>query len=155
MKRILSLAFISLLSLVGCNKQPAKPVEPEVVYTAESVAADISSELASYGISALSYDEDSDSYGKTLNFSEDGVDYSNTQAEEDVLYPVVATLASLMPDYLELVGAKYFTSEEDFWEDESGDTVYYALYSVSEVCVDLIGYCYLGYLLGQIAVYEA
>lgn len=118
------------------------------VYSVEEVAGDIG-ELIGRALN------DKGTYwGITLNFSEDGVDYSNTQAEEDVLYPVAATLAMYyMPEYLEILGAKYFTSEEDFWEDESGDTAYYVLLGVDEVSVDIIAYCYSGYLLGQIAVY--
>ena len=116
------------------------------VYSLEEVVGDINSAFAAYGI-ALS---DKGSYwGVTLNFSEEGVDYSNTQAEEEVLYPVVATLANFMPDYLQ-----YFTADDDFWEDGSGDTAAYAMFGVDEVGVDIIAYCYSGYLLGQIAVYS-
>lgn len=124
-------------------------LEAPVVYTAESVAADISELLG------LNLTNKGTYWGVTINFSQSGVDYSNTQAEEDVLMPVIATLVNYyMPDYLELVGAKYFTSEEDFWEDESGDTAYYAYLEVEEVGVNLISYCYNGYLLGQISVFS-
>ena len=135
--------------------EPETPVDPEpevpAIKSVEDVVADINDALSLYGV-ALS---DKGTYwGITLNFSEDGVDYSDTQAASDVLLPVVQALFSFMPDYLELVGAKYFTSEEDFWEDGSGDTVYYAYLEVDELGVDLISYCYMGYLLGQMSVYS-
>ena len=120
-----------------------------VARTVEKVVDDIGGALGRALTNKGSY------YGITLNFSQDGVDYSNTQAEESVLYPVVATLVNYyMPEYLTIVGAKYFTAEEDFWEDGSGDTAYYAMLSVDEVGIDIISYCYSGYLLGQIAVYS-
>lgn len=121
----------------------------EPAKTVEGVAADIGSNL---GVDLTNKDT---YFIITLNFSQEGVDYSNSQAAEDVLMPVVATLYNnYMPEYLELQSASYFAAEDDFWEDESGDTAYYAFLSVDEVGVDLIGYCYNGYLLGQVVVYS-
>ena len=118
-------------------------------YTVEEVASDIGDLLG------ITLSDKGTYYGVSLNFSEDGVDYSDTQAAEDVLSPVVNTLYYYyMPEYLELVGAAYFAPEDDFWGDESGDTAYYAYLEVDEVGVDLISYCYNGYLIGQIAVYS-
>lgn len=119
----------------------------EIVYTAEMVATDIGTALGVTLTNKETY------YGGAFNFSQEGVDYSNTQAEEEVLKPVVTTLKSFMPEYLTLVGEKYFTSEEDFWGDSSGDTAYYALLGVNEVQVELISYCYNNSLIGQISVH--
>ena len=145
----LPLAFGMLLA--GCGSKPA----PAPAKTVEEVAVDFGTSISAAVGSTVTLEDKDTYFGITLNFSKEGVDYSNTQAEESVLAPVVSTLASLAPEYLTVVGAKYFTAEEDFWEDGSGDTAYYALLSVDEVGVDLISYCYNGYLLGQIAVYSA
>ncbi len=155
----------SLMLIGGCKKtapvepvdptpvEPSEPEEPVVAKTVEEVAADFGASISAAVGATVTLADKGTYFGVTLNFSEDGVDYSNTQAEESVLAPVASTLVNLAPEYLTVVGAKYFTAEEDFWEDGSGDTAYYAALSVDEVGVDIISYCYSGYLLGQIAVY--
>lgn len=131
--------------------------EQETTYTVEEVVEAINNAFASVlqGGTLLEYDSEDDVYIGVLNFSEDGEDYSNTQAEESVLYPVVYTLMYYMPEFLGEAEYHYWTSEEDFWEDESGDTVSEAFYEVpGNVGVDLISYCYNGYLIGQVQVFE-
>ena len=118
-------------------------------YTVEGVVYDFGNLLGTTLNDSGSY------WGITLNFSEDGKDYSNTHASEDVLYPVAATLYQYYsPEYLELVSAKYYTEEEDYWEDDSGDTVYSIYLEVEEVGVEIISYCYKNKLLGQISVFS-
>lgn len=133
--------------------------ESSVVYTAETVASDINAIFSPMleGAELLSYNSTYDYYEGGLYFDEDGADYSNTQPEQDVLQPPVATLAHYMPEYLEVVSTHFYTSEEDWWKDESGDTVFEAVLRPASESVEVVlySYCYNNHLIGAVAVSNA
>ena len=134
------------------------PVDPgDDSYTIAGVVNDINAAFASIiGGDLLEYDADEEGYAGALNFSDDGVDYSDTKAAESVLKPVVETLEYYMPEYLVLSEEKYYAEEDDYWGDESGDTAYDMILVTPDlsVGVELYSYCYNGMLIGAIFVFE-
>ena len=127
-------------------------------YTLKGVVDDINAifnELI--GEDLLAYNSQYKVYNGGLDLSEDGEDYSNTKASQDVLQPAAEFLDSYLPEYLLLADEHYYASSEDYWEDGTGDTVYeIALVTPDEaIVVDIITYCYEDSLIGQILVYEA
>ena len=74
---------------------------------------------------------------------------------ESVLSPAAESLATYyMPEYLTVVGAQYYDTTDDYWEDGSGDTVYGIYLDVEDVEVEVIAYCYNDSLVGAIYVYS-
>jgi len=122
-------------------------VIPEVSYskTIEDVTLDIQTSIGTtYTAFNLS------------SYAPDGADLTNSQASEELLVVPVSILYSVMPEYLGVYGSHFYTTEEDYWEDESGDTVY-SLVLVTpriEVGVEIIGYVYNGALVGQYSVFD-
>ncbi len=131
----------------------------ETGYTIAEVVSMINSAFSSViSDDLLEYNSTYDYYSGALDFSEDGVDYSNTQPAESVVKPVVQTLASYIPSSLGSGSYHFWTSSEDYWEDDSGDTVAQIAYESvpGGACfVELIGYCYNGYLIGAVSVFPA
>lgn len=132
----------------------------ETTYTVDQVVSMINSAFSSVigGDNLLEYNSTYNYYTGGLNFSEDGEDYSNPQAAESVLKPVVDTLVSYIPTAFGSYSYHYWTSAEDYWEDESGDTVSQAAYESvpgGACSVEVIGYCYNGNLLGVVSVFPA
>lgn len=125
----------------------------ETSYTLDGVAADINAAFSSIlgGSDLLEYNATDSRWEGGANVGS-GTD---PQSAESVLKPIVDLFVSYMPTYLTKVYSHFWTSEEDYWEDESGDTVYEEAYDTpkSEVEVDIIGYCYNSKLIGQVLVY--
>ncbi len=125
-----------------------------VEYNAAKVVADIET---IYGEELFEYDSEEDAYYTTFNMGDEDVEYTDTKAGQAVLKPAAEGLLDLLPNYLAKAEESFYGEEDDFWGDESGDTAY-VIYLVPEegsAVVELIGYCYEGYLLGQICVYDA
>jgi len=126
----------------------------ETGYTLDSVAADINAAFSSVveeGGDLLQYNSSKGYWFGGLYLDEE----TDTQAPQATLQPAVEFMAAYMPTYLTKVYTHFWTSDEDYWEDESGDTVYEEAYQTpgSEVIVDILGYCYEGYLNGDVYVY--
>ena len=102
----------------------------------------------------LEWDSDYSCYGAAFDMGDEGQTYSDTKAAESVLKPVAEELASAMPSGYTQTSAHYYTSSEDYWEDESGDTVYQIVFEKSEIEVEIISYCYNDALVGAIYVYS-
>ena len=139
--------------------EPSSSEPEEISYSVEQVVADINSTFSSLiGGDLLSYNSTYGYYSGGLYFDEEGEDYSNTQAEESVLEPVLETYAYYLPEYLGTPSYHFWTSEEDYWEDESGDTVaeiYYGEIPGGLAEVDVVSYCYNNHLIGVVYVYAA
>jgi len=122
-------------------------VIPELEYskTVDAVTSDIQTTI---GSTAQAFNLSS--------YAPEGADLTNTQAPEDLLVVPVSILYSVMPEYLSVASAHYYTTEEDYWEDESGDTVYSLLLVTprTEVGVEIVGYVYKDALVGQYNVFE-
>ena len=132
----------------------------ETTYTVDQVVSMINSAFSSAigGSDLLEYNSTYKYYTGGINFSEEGEDYSNPQAAESVLKPVVDLLVSYIPTAFGSYSYHYWTSAEDYWEDESGDTVSQAAYESvpGGACdVEVISYCYNGNLLGVVSVFPA
>ena len=121
--------------------------------TIEQVAADIGTSLGD----ELEYDSTYGYYNIGYDLSEDGQDYSNTQAGASLLSPYAEFIADFMPDYLGEGQAYFWESSDDYWEDSSGDTVYQIVYSGSadtfEADVEIISYFYDNKALAQVTVW--
>lgn len=84
-------------------------------------------------------------------------DESNTQAAEDVLKPAADQFAAKMPSELgESDGGKFYTTDEDYWQDKSYDTAY--VYEYNDIPNDagyarIIAYAYEGKLTVQVAYF--
>lgn len=185
-KNLLKLIPLLGLMLVGCTKTHAHSMTHvagvEATYTSEGIVehdhcdgcgkdfdAD-GNELTTVIIPELAYSKTIEEVtsdiqtaiggtGKAFNFTSyapEGSDLTNPQAPEDLLVIPVSILYSVMPEYLSVVDAHYWTSEEDYWEDESGDTVYSVVLATPriEVGVKLIGYVYNSALVGQYSVFD-
>ena len=132
----------------------------ETTYTVDQVVSMINSAFSSAigGGNLLEFNSTYNYYTGGLNLSEDGVDYSNPQAAESVLKPVVDMLVSYIPTEFGSYTYHYWTSAEDYWEDESGDTVSQAAYESvpgGACSVEVISYCYNSNLLGVVSVFPA
>lgn len=121
--------------------------EENTAKTVESVVADLEEAFG------MQFEDETTHYALYLDCGEEGVTYSDTKAGESVLKPVTDALLLYMPDYLELAYSHFYTTEEDYWDDDSGDTAYSVELEVDEVTVELIGYVYNGSLCGQVCVY--
>lgn len=132
----------------------------ETTYTVDQVVSMINSAFSSVigGSDLLTYNSTYKYYTGGIDFSEEGEDYSNTQAAESVLKPVVDILVSYIPTAFGSYTYHYWTSAEDYWEDESGDTVSQAAYESvpgGACSVEVISYCYNGSLNGVVSVFPA
>ena len=132
----------------------------ETTYTVDQVVSMINSAFSSVigGGDLLEFNSTYNYYTGGINLSEDGEDYSNPQAAESVLKPVVDMLVSYIPTAFGSYTYHYWTSAEDYWEDESGDTVSQAAYESvpgGACSVEVISYCYNSNLLGVVSVFPA
>ncbi len=110
---------------------------------------------ADLGEDLLEYDSSKGYYAGELDFSVDGEDYSNTKPAESVLTPVVDYMKEVLPSELGKSGYHFWTTAEDYWEDNSGDTVaelYYEEIPGGLAEVDILVYCYEESLLCDVYV---
>ena len=155
-KFILGLLFIAPLLLGGCgNGESTDPTSAEPTSTVptkrhmEDVCNDISENL---GIEIPYFVQGY--YKKAINYSIQGVDYSDTKPASGVLFPVVSDLYSKMPEYLTLYEFRYYATGDDYWGDNSGDTVFRGYLKVDQVSVLLLSYCYNDCLMGEVTISE-
>ena len=140
------------------EKQPEKKEEEGESYSLEKVVEDINTTFAGLGIEDfLEYDSDYEVYSGGVLFDE-GDSYASGAQEESVLKSGVLTLAQYMPSYLGKATYQFWSGEDDYWEDSSGDTVaqqYYDEVPGGKVAVELICYAYNSRLIGSVSVFDA
>ena len=131
-----------------------------ITFTAQSVAGDVAEIF--FGDSSYIEANSGGSYSLTyaLNMGEEGVSYTQDDADEELLCGAINGLLSYLPTYLtKVAGPTFYSSEEDWWEDESGDTAADAFFltSDSSVVFSLYSYVYNSKLLvgGFAAPYSA
>jgi len=149
---LVALSLMFCLTLSSCTNQPA-PVEPEVVYNAEKVATDFNAIVVEEGygeyISPATFDE----YDEYSTFAI--IDESEDESEES-LGTAAATLASFLPEYMELSESVYGDPADSEYIDIFKDGSYYyymEFLSPKEVAYAVvISYVYSGYLVAQIGI---
>lgn len=118
---------------------------------------DVVSDINSAFSITMEYNNDG-YYEYAFDMSEDGGDYSNTQAGEALLKPGAQAIAAEMPSYLGTGSGKFWTSSEDYWEDGSNDTVYQIVFegsnSTFQADVEIVSYYYSNAFVGQIVVWQ-
>ena len=160
MKKLGLIATLAMLacSIVGCGQKTQapsepEPVEPEIVYTAESVAADMNANFAAAGYSlTVDFDEDYNEYGLAVSFG------AAEDESEETLYAAAYTLASFLPDYLELAMQFYDDpASEDFYDVFGVGIATYVIAAITpdeSVEADVISYNYGGTLIAQVSIYD-
>ena len=154
-KILTALAFV--FGLAGCKSSPKEPTpepEPEVVYTAESVAEEYNANLVEAGYSFLQveWDEDYEEYGLAVSFGE-----SSDESEEN-LGSAAYTLAMFLPEYMSEGLSIYGNPESEGYYDLFGDgsCYYYAGFATEDESVEavVISYIYSSLLIAQISIYD-
>ena len=139
------------------KKEEEEEEEEEVSYSVEKVVEDINAAFAALGVEGdlLAYDETYKVYNGGLAI-DSGDDYASGAQEESVLKSGVEFICGYLPEYLGEAGYQFWTGEDDYWEDQSGDTVaeqYYENVPGGLAAVDAICYAYNSQLIVQLTVF--
>ena len=131
--------------------------EPAVSYNLEGVVADFEASLSAAFGQAVTFEDMTEDYGFYYfgAYFAQGEQYDGT-ATEDLLKPIVTQLLTVVPDYMVDAGDHFFTADEDYWKDGSGDTAYVQLLDTPDEVVgaQFVSYGYNSKLNVQILIFE-
>lgn len=155
-----------LLAGCGSNKASSAPSSSSeapvssssaVSYNLAGVVADFEAALSEAFGQAVTFQDMTEDYGFYYfgAYFATGAQYDGT-ATEDLLKPIVTQLLTIVPEYMENSGDHFFTAEEDYWDDGSGDTAYVQLLDTPDeaVGVQFVSYGYNSKLNVQILIFE-